>query len=188
MISALAASAKASPVVFFNYGKAAGTMKTMVREAAHNPALIAQAIDLVRQVPQGDYVAEAQKLFEAVRGIRYTGDISGEDVYRDPMLTWELQAGDCNNKVVLGCALAKAVGFPTRLVFVFDKAQPDMMADFPFHVYYQVDIGKGEREHRWIACETIPVPESGFTGGPKKLLSFGDFVSLGYPEYVEVDS
>lgn len=184
----IAAPLKTTPLEFFSFRKAAGTMRSMIRQASNNPAILGKAIEIVAPVRGGGYVDEAKALFEFVRDqIRYTSDPHAQDIYRDPLLTLELSAGDCNNKVVLGCSLAKAVGFPTRMVFVFRKAQPDMEADFPFHVLYQVDVTKHEsRESRWISCETIPVP-SGKVSGPDRYLDFGQQIQSGFPEIVEVD-
>ncbi len=180
---------KASPVEYFGFSKAAGVMKQMVKDSANNPGLIRQALQMIRRVDGGSYTDEAKVIFQYVRDcIRYASDVSAQDIYRDPLLTLDLKAGDCNNKVVLGCSLAKAVGFPTRLVFVFNKPAGET-DEFPFHVYYQVDITKGESTPpNWVSCETIPVP-SGRPGvmGPDRKLEFGWNLNSGFPEYVEVD-
>ncbi len=164
-------------------------MREMITRSANDPALIRQAIGVIRAVDGGSYFDEAQAICEYVRDhVRYTNDVSGEDIYRDPLLTLDLKAGDCNNKVVLGCALAKAVGFPTRMVFVF-QGKPGSSNDFPFHVYFQIDVTKNEAANpKWISCETIPVP-SGRPGriGPDRLLEFGENCAVGFPEFVEVD-
>ncbi len=179
---------KASPIEFYGYTKAAGILREMITEAANDPAVIRKAIELVRPVDGGSFVDEAKALFQYVRDqIRYTNDVSGEDIYRTPQLTMDLRAGDCNNKVALGCSLAKAIGFPTRMVFVFSNPE-GQGHDFPFHVYYQVNVAKDSENPKWISCETIPVP-SGQAGqvGPDRLLPFGYAMGTGYPEYVEVD-
>lgn len=173
---------KSTPLVYFDYSKAKGEMKAMIHESANNPDLRALAIDLIRQAQSA--IDEAHFLFKFVRSIRYTGDVFGEDIYQDPLLTVKLQAGDCNNKVVLGCALAKSVGFPTRMVFVFNYPEGERGIngeDFPYHVFYQVDENKGDGNPRWINCETIPAPPEG------KFLDFGQSVKEGWPDYVEVD-
>ena len=60
--------------------------------------------------------------------------------------------------------------------------------EFPFHVFYQVEVTKGGMNPVWISCETIPVP-TGLAGeiGASRLLDFGQNVDAGFVEYVEVD-
>ncbi len=183
---------KSSALEFYGFSKAAGIMREIIHDSANDPALIAFTIRLLQDqgVRGGEYFDEAKAIFQFVRDeIRYTGDVFGEDIYRNPLLTLQLKAGDCNNKVALGCSMAKAVGFPCRMVFVFGSKVTGASDEFPFHVYFQLDLDKGENPDRarWVNCETIPVPAGSAHIGPERLLDFGMAMTSGYPEFIEVN-
>lgn len=176
-----------------NFFAAAQRMAQIIRESSRDPKIVATARGLVRNLAQGDYASEAAALAQLARdGIRYTGDPSGEDLYAWPAVTLQQRAGDCNNKVLLFGALARSIGFPVRLMFVFTNPTPNLSRDFPAHVLAQVDVYKGERERQqWATVELTPLPDR-TSGFPTKPAPFGYFPGIpagkGHVELVDVDS
>lgn len=167
-------------------------MAQIIRESSRDPKIVATARALVRNLAPGDYASEAAALAHLVqRRVRYTGDPSGEDLYAWPTVTLQQLAGDCNNKVLLFGALARAIGFPVRLQFVFASPAPDLVRDFPVHVLAQVDVYKGERSTpQWWTVELTPLPDR-VNGFPTKQVPFGYFPGVpanrGHVELVDVD-
>lgn len=169
---------------------AAQRMAEIIRDSSRAPEIVAKARSLVRNLPPGDYAGEAAALHAFVRDrIRYTGDPYSEDLYAWPHVTLQQGAGDCNNKVLLFGALARALGFPVRLLFAFKNAAPDLRTEFPSHVLAAVDVYKGERERRqWWPVETTPLPNT-LSGFPtvKAPLGFWPGAHGGHVEAVDVD-
>lgn len=88
-----------------------------------------------------DYLAELCCLHAFVRDhVRYVRDIEGVETLQTPVQTLNVLAGDCDDKAMLFCALAGAIGFPTRFAaigvrdepfsHVMAQAQLDGLADF----------------------------------------------------------
>jgi hypothetical protein len=177
--------------VDLDFFSAAQRMAEIIREASRDPAIVAAARGLIRNLAPGDYPSEAAALSNFVRdNVRYTGDPSTEDLYVWPAVTLKQRAGDCNNKVLLFGALARSIGFPVRLAFLFKEPQPDLRRDFPAHVLACVDVYKGERRTpQWWHVETTPMPNR-TSGFPNKPVPFGYFPGArsGHMEYVDVDS
>lgn len=175
-----------------NYYQAAQRMAEIIRESSRQPKIVQTARALIRNLAPGDYASEAATLAHLVKQrIRYTGDPSGEDLYAWPAVTLQQQAGDCNNKVLLFAALARSIGFPVRLMFVFNTPNPNLAVDFPAHVLAQVDIYKGERPRaQWWTVELSPLPDR-VNGFPTKTVPFGYFPGVpankGHVELVDVD-
>jgi transglutaminase-like putative cysteine protease len=165
-------------------------MAEIIREASRDPEIVATARGLVRNLAPGDYASEAAALHRFVRDkIRYTGDPYTEDLYAWPRVTLQQRAGDCNNKVLLFGALARALGFPVRLLFAFKEGQPQLGRDFPAHVLAAVDVYKGERARRqWWPIEATPLPNK-TSGFPTVRVPVGFMPSLqgGHVEAVDVD-
>lgn len=178
--------------VWMDFDQAQRRMAEIIIDASLDPRVIQKAVDVLQDlVAGGDYPSEAAALAYVARDcIRYTSDPSGEDAFKYPLLTLQQQAGDCNNKVVLFASLARSMGFPIQLAFVFSRRRPDPVHDFPMHVFCMVDVYKGERERpQWVPCELTPLPDE-LTGYPTQTLAFGE---LDLPEgsvvrYFDVDA
>lgn len=169
---------------------AAQRMGEIIRESSRQPAIVAAARALVRNLAPGDYASEAAALCNFVRDqVRYTGDPYGEDLYTWPAVTLQQRAGDCNNKVLLFGALARAIGFPVKMMFAFKQNTPDLRRDFPAHVFASVDVYKGERPRaQWTAAECTPMPNK-LNGFPTVPAPFGFLPGIkgGHVEAVDVD-
>lgn len=164
-----------APTQYLDFPQMDQALRNMIVNASRDADVRDLALRITQHVPQGFYMDEAQAIFEAVRAIRYTGDPAGEDMMQYPLLTFELNAGDCNNKAVAAGALARAIGFPVRLVYMFQEQQPDVAAgDFPVHVFLEVDVTKDERkEQQWVAMETTPRPDPA-SGLLTQVVEFGE--------------
>jgi len=175
---------------FFDYATARERMAQVIIEASREADVIAFACDQVSGIETGDYPGEAAALAAVARDcIRYTSDTSGEDLYKWPMFTLKTKAGDCNNKVILFGALARSIGFPIQICFLFDTPTPDFSGDFPSHVFAKVDVYKGERERRlWIPVELTPMPDA-VSGFPSYAVPFGCLPPMydKFVDYVDVD-
>lgn len=135
---------------------AAGTRATLnimarlVRECRTDPLIRRTAANLVAELPEQSFYAEAEKLFFFVRdSIRYLQDTNNVEVLQNPRITLTERYGDCDDKATLLAALLESVGHPCRFVAVgytkFDEFE---------HVYLETKIGA-----RWVAAETtMPVP------------------------------
>lgn len=169
---------------------AAQRMAEIIREASRDPQVVARARALVRNLSPGDYAGEATALHNFVRDkIRYTGDPFTEDIYAWPKVTLQQRAGDCNNKVLLFGSMARALGFPVRLLFAFKNPHPDLVREFPAHVLAAVDVYKGERQRQaWWPIETTPLPNK-LSGFPTIAAPVGYWPGArgGHVEAVDVD-
>lgn len=190
LIAARNLAANPAATRYLNYEQARQRMGEIVIEASRDSDVVTFALAAVQSVMTGFYPQEAAVLFKICRdGIRYVGDTSAEDLYKWPMLTLKQSAGDCNNKVILFGSLARAIGFPVRLCFLFSQAQPDFVTDFPIHVFAEVDLYKGERmAQQWAAAELTPLPDP-VTGFPCYTLPFGYLPQKmsGYVDRLDVD-
>lgn len=169
------------------FSSAAGLMRELIINGSRDPVVRDFAVSLLRQVPEMFPLHEAEVLHAFVReSIRYTDDPHGEDLYQLPTLTLENGAGDCDDKVILLGSLARSVGFPVRICFVFENARSrfDVMDnEFPVHVYLELDLNKGSGPAKWCPAETIPCPRP---NGEYRYLELGQSYPYGFTEYVEV--
>ena len=165
-------------------------MAQIIIEASRDPQLIGIACDQVSGIATGDYAGEAAALAAVARDcIRYTADTSAEDLYKWPLLTLQTRAGDCNNKVLLFGALARSIGFPVQICFLFDSPTPNLTTDFPMHVFAKVDVYKGERPSaQWVPVELTPIPDK-VTGFPCYAIPFGSLppINGNYVDCFDVD-
>lgn len=167
-----------------SYSKAAGIIRNMILEGSHDPAVLDKAAAVVRQLPPNP-AAQAQALWSFVRGaVTYLEDPYNDDHFQGPAVTLQRRAGDCDDQVVLLGALLRSVGFQVRLVFVFSERPKNYEADFPLHVYLEVNIEKGNFEPLWICADTVPSPDD--QGGFYEA-RFGVDFPAGFREYVEVN-
>jgi transglutaminase-like putative cysteine protease len=80
--------------------------------------------------------------------VHYVNDIDGVETIQTPVQTLKIGAGDCDDKATLLCALAAAVGFPTRFCAIGVRG-----GNFS-HVMAQAFLGNA-----WINLETI-IPDA----------------------------
>lgn len=94
-----------------------------------------------------DYLAEAICLHAFVRDhVRYVRDIESVETLQTPVQTLNVLAGDCDDKAMLLCALAGAIGFQTRFAAIGVRGEPFS------HVMAQVLL---EDRGRYVNAETI---------------------------------
>ena len=118
-------------------------MAKLVRQGRENPAVRAQALQLVKPLSQKDYLGEAKKIHAFVRDhVRYVRDPKGvEPLHTAEQMLLQRQ-GDCDDKTVLVAAMLETIGHPTRIVAVG-------FAQGYCHVFPEVQI-KGT----WYTVET----------------------------------
>lgn len=144
-------------------------MERLIKEGTRDATVIDTAQQLVRGVNQKDYFAQAQKLFSFIRNkVQYVRDPVGVEFVKTPLKTLYDRTGDCDDQAVLFSALARAIGFRTRLKAI--KSDPRWPSEFS-HVYSQVQIpGKG-----WVTADTI-VPGKSLGWEAPKERQFGSRV------------
>ena len=72
-----------------------------------------------------DYRGELRSLHAFVRDcIRYVRDVEGVETLQTPVQTLNVLAGDCDDKAMLFCSLAGAIGFQTRFAAIGVREQP----------------------------------------------------------------
>lgn len=119
-------------------------MRKFARDARTDPNIRQLAIQLTQGLPNEDFRAEANALFEFVRDrIRYVQDVNEVETVATPQITLELGAGDCDDKATLLAALLESIGHPARFAAI--AFAPDNFE----HVLVETRIGD-----RWIPMET----------------------------------
>jgi hypothetical protein len=116
------------------------------------------ASNLVHPVREKDYWGECAALHRFCRdAIRYTEDMRGAEQLQTPDFTLKTQAGDCDDKAMLFCALASCIGRATRFIAIAVPTDDDPDGEFFSHVCGQALIpGRG-----WINAECIPIDDCG---------------------------
>lgn len=157
-------------------GEVRQIMAKQILEGSRTSLIRNTALNITRGVRGGRYITDARLIFNAVRdGIKYTGDFYDGDVLQSAEVTLNRRAGDCNNRIVLLGALLRSIGYPVRLIFVYDTIHPPGPQDYPVHVYMQVDITKEERAAQWVDLEATPLGDR-FTGLVNLRVDFGDAI------------
>jgi hypothetical protein len=120
------------------------TMRELVDEALHDPAIIRLATDIVRSVPAFDDASELKALFDwEIGNIRFTKDPVNKEKLYPPAELLKIRAGDCDDMSMLIATLAMAVGYPARLVTVA------VNGDEFSHVYAEANLNG-----QWIPLDT----------------------------------
>ena len=124
-------------------------MRSLVDEALRDSSIIRLATDIVRRVPAFDDYAEANALYEWVRGnIRFTKDPVNKEKLYPPAELLKVRAGDCDDISMLLGTLLMAVGYPARLMTV--AASPGSPQQFS-HVYVEGEVPAGSGQ--WIPMD-----------------------------------
>lgn len=121
-------------------------MIQLIESGKKDQAVIRAAGAIVRGVRQFDRAAEAAAVYNWVRGhIRFTSDVKGVETLRSPAETLAAGVGDCDDYVILICALLSAVGHTMRIITVAsDQRDPSVFT----HVYPEDRLGNG-----WVALD-----------------------------------
>lgn len=111
------------------------------------------ALDLVAALRAKDWAAEVRAVFNFVRDhVRYVRDVRGIETLQTPLVTLELEQGDCDDKSTLLASLLEAIGHPTRFVAV-GYGKPGQFS----HVYVESRIGA-----RWLPLDATMNVEAGW--------------------------
>lgn len=95
-------------------------LRGLVDAAVTDPTFRARALAIVGRVNERNPAGEWAAIDDYVRGIRYTPDPVGVELFTDPRLLVQqldagrLAAGDCDDSAALAAALAEAVGIRSR--------------------------------------------------------------------------
>lgn len=145
---------------------ALAVMARYAREGKTDWRVRALAMDLVKDLPPKDYLAEATIIHRFVRDkIRYVRDINDVETVATPIETLKSGQGDCDDKSTLIAALLESIGFVTRFCAV---------AKFPgqwSHVLTQCDING-----KWLSLECTEPVSPGWhpVGYPYQLIQYVD--------------
>jgi len=86
-------------------------MRRRAGAAARNPAIVALVTRLTRAARADDYLARCEQIHRFVRdGITYVRDPGRKEQLAHPVVALQRGAGDCDDKVLLCVALARAIG------------------------------------------------------------------------------
>ena len=142
-----------------------GVMRGLVTAGRCHPAVLNAARTAIFLAPPKDDLAEVTALFESVRDhIRYTRDVLNTETVSTPEKTLQARAGDCDDQVVLLCAMCEAVGYPTR--FVIAGNSPTCEYE---HVYCQV-FAAGQ----WIDCDPTEANPIGWAPPNPTIIAYED--------------
>lgn len=124
-------------------------MRRLVIAGKQHPLIRFWAVQLTAGRPQKDFAGEVRDVFAFVRdGIRYLHDTTDTEVLHTAERVLQQRAGDCDDKVILLCAMLESLGHDTRLHAV--GFRPGDLS----HVYCDVKLGG-----RWVALDaTEPAP------------------------------
>ena len=121
-------------------------MGEMIRHYAKHPEIRRAAIYIAGPAPERADLQIIDRIFTFVRdGIKYRNDIRDVETLQTPPETLRLQAGDCDDQVMLLNALIEAVGYHTRFVCISDRPGGHAYT----HVYSQVKGPGGE----WLGMD-----------------------------------
>jgi hypothetical protein len=124
-------------------------MRGLVDQAVSDQRFIRQAIEIVRNVPQYQDLAEASAVYDYVsRHIRYTKDPVTKEKLYPPLELLKIRAGDCDDIAMLMGALMIALGYPSRLITI--SANADNPEEFS-HVYLEAEVPPGSG--MWIPMD-----------------------------------
>jgi transglutaminase-like putative cysteine protease len=128
-------------------------MRDMVRQFKKTLPIRTLALQLTNGMAQKAWSQEIAALHAFVRDrIRYVRDITDVETVQTPVVTLQMGAGDCDDKVTLLAALLESIGHPTRFVAVGFRPE-----DYE-HVYLETRLGAG-----WIPLETTEPVEPGWS-------------------------
>jgi len=124
-------------------------IRTLVNKAPRDPRVRELAVAIVSRVcgsnwciKEKDYKGELSALYKALRspaspvGVRYVRDITNIDTYQNPLRTFDMKGGDCDDFVITFLSLAKSIGYGDTYARVIQTVNsPDWN-----HIYAVVGI------------------------------------------------
>ena len=150
-------------------------------EGAANGAVRAAALQITRNVPNRDFRAEIQAIFDWVkRNIKFRGEY--KEFLQSPVVTLELQAGDCDDHATLLAALLLTLGHQATFRTVATGGGKEFT-----HVYVTV---RDKRSGQWIALDTT-VAKSTLGWEPENITrqrswrGMGDMAPVSWPAPVQ---
>ena len=127
-------------------------MRQAIREGATNWEVRYAAVELVRNLPARNQVAEVDTVYRWLQqNLRFTRDPAHVELIHGPEVLLRLirqdgiTAADCDDFSILGASLVLVLGYPVRLKAV----SLDSRREFS-HVYFEVLLNG-----RWIAFDPI---------------------------------
>jgi hypothetical protein len=128
-------------------------LRKMITVGAMDPGVHEMAVSIVQPVQARDNFGEADALLTWVqKNVRYTSE--GTETFQGAVYTLEHRAGDCDDMVVLFCALCESLAIPTKLE-VLGRKTGALSVDW-FHIYARVGM-PARKPTQWHAAEcTIP--------------------------------
>jgi transglutaminase-like putative cysteine protease len=129
-------------------------MRALVGQYKRAGDIRENTLALIAGLPPKDWAGEVNAVFSFVRDhIRYVRDIHGVETLQTPLVTLDVQAGDCDDKSTLLATMLASIGHPTRFVAVgYEK--PGSYS----HVYVETRIGT-----RWIPLDATVLQPMGWT-------------------------
>jgi hypothetical protein len=126
--------------------KTVAAMRSLIERAKENYSFVLFSRNLVGHHLGHDFYSEINTIFEFVRDeIRYVRDPFGIELVQSPMRSLQVLQGDCDDKTVIFCALAEAIGHRTRIVL--ESANGQGWSHVRADVFY-----KGQ----WIPADCTP--------------------------------
>lgn len=128
--------------------KRADWFKMLVERGIKNPDVREKALDLVRDLKERDYLSELKAIWRYTRDhIRYVHDPLDADLYNDASVTMRLKQGDCDDKSILFCSLAKSIGHPCGFYFMsqglrYTHVMPYAITPTGHKIYFETTIRK----------------------------------------------
>lgn len=134
-------------------------MVHLTKEYRTNFAIRTLAEQIVASVPAKDYYGELHAIQNWVRAnVRYTDDVNGIEMVKNPYLTAVTHSGDCDDMALLAGTLINSLGKPVRYVAI-GSSEPGIFE----HVYVEAKVNRD----RWIAVETTEPVNLGWQPEPQ---------------------
>ena len=136
-------------------------MSRLVKDGKKDFPIRQAALRITQACRQKDYSCEVRQIHAFVRDqVRYVQDITDVETVATAAKTLEYMAGDCDDKVVLMCAMLESIGHPTRFVAI--GFEPGIYS----HVYAESLLGD-----TWIPLETTEPVEAGWEPEPRLVIN-----------------
>lgn len=117
-------------------------------EGAMHPTVRQWALAATRDCPDRDDRSQASAIYRAVKhNIRFRGEYS--ETVQTPLVTLQLQAGDCDDHATLIAALLRSIGIPARL----ETVSTDSTQEFT-HVFALAGMRHAGRIVAWLPMDT----------------------------------